>query len=130
MISLFYRGVYTGNQKGGGTMKIDNIKPAPAEEDHKVEIQGKKKSRERKLKKRGRKFKKRAEKAEAANKKATRDAKRARNAQHSAERERDAAVAEVASLKKRLASKDKDVTDALRDENGFIRLKERNGKND
>ena len=104
-------------------MKIDNIKPAPAEEDHKVEIQGK-------LKKRGRKFKKRAEKAEAANKKATRDAKRARNAQHSAERERDAAVAEVASLKKRLASKDKDVTDALRDENGFIRLKERNGKND
>ena len=55
-------------------MKIDNIKPAPAEEDHKVEIQGKKKSRERKLKKRGRKFKKRAEKAEAANKKATRDA--------------------------------------------------------
>jgi hypothetical protein len=130
MIALFYRGVYTGNQKGGGTMKIDNIKPAPAEEDHKVEIQGKKKSRERKLKKRGRKFKKRAEKAEAANKKATRDAKRARNAQHSAERERDAAVAEVASLKKRLASKDKDVTDALRDENGFIRLKERNGKND
>ena len=111
-------------------MKIDNIKPAPAEEDHKVEIQGKKKSRERKLKKRGRKFKKRAEKAEAANKKATRDAKRARNAQHSAERERDAAVAEVASLKKRLASKDNDVTDALRDENGFIRLKERNGKND
>ena len=130
MIALFYRGVYTGNQKGGGTMKIDNIKPAPAEEDHKVEIQGKKKSRERKLKKRGRKFKKRAEKAEAANKKATRDAKRARNAQHSAERERDAAVAEVASLKKRLASKDKEVTDALRDENGFIRLKERNGKND
>ena len=135
MIALFYRGVYTGNQKGGGTMTIENIRPAsiysaPVEEERKAELPGKKKPHERKLKKRGRKFKKRAEKAEAANKKATRDAKRARNAQHSAERERDAAVAEVASLKKRLASKDKDVTDALRDENGFIRLKERNGKND
>lgn len=110
-------------------MKIDNIKPAPAEEDHKVEIQGKKKSRERKLKKRGRKFKKRAEKAEAANKKATRDAKRACHAQRKAERERDAAVTENALLHKRLESKDEDVTNALRDEDGFIRLKERNGKN-
>ena len=98
-------------------MKIDNIKPAPAEEDHKVEIQGKKKSRERKLKKRGRKFKKRAEKAEAANKKATRDAKR------------DAAVTENALLKKRLARKDKDVTDALRGSDGFIYLKERVERN-
>lgn len=106
-------------------MKIDNIKPAPAEEDHKVEIQGKKKSRERKLKKRGLKFKKRAEKAEAANKKATRDAKRACHAQRKAERERDAAVTENALLKKRLARKDKDVTDALRGSDGFIYLKER-----
>lgn len=123
MIALFYRGVYTGNQKGGGTMKIDNIKPAPAEEDHKVEIQGKKNPRERKLKKQLKKVK-------IVCKKAKHDAKRALRAQHNAERERDTVAAENALLHKRLESKDEDVTNALRDEDGFIRLKERNGKND
>ena len=113
-------------------MIIENVKPnladaVPNKEEHKAELPGKKKPHERKLKK---KFEKKLKAAKAAGEKAKHTAKRARRAQHNAERERDAAVAEVASLKKRLASKDKDVTDALRDENGFIRLKERNGKND
>ena len=59
-----------------------------------------------------------------------RDAKRARRAQHNAEGERDTVAAENALLQKRLESKDQDVTNALRDEDGFIRLEERNGKND
>ena len=113
-------------------MIIENVKPnladaVPNQEERKAELPGKKKPHERKLK---RKFKRKLKAAKANGKRAKRDAKRARRAQHNAERERDAAVAEVASLKQRLASKDKDVTDALRDENGFIRLKERNGKND
>lgn len=113
-------------------MTIENTKPTlidstPVEEEHKAELPGKKKPHERKLKK---KFEKKLKAAKAAGEKAKHTARRARRAQHNAERERDAAVAEVASLRKRLASKDKDVTDALRDENGFIRLKERNGKND
>lgn len=113
-------------------MIIENVKPnladaVPNQEEHKAELLGKKKPHERKLKK---KFEKKLKAAKAAGEKAKHTAKRARRAQHNAERERDAAVAEVASLKKRLASKDKDVTDALRDEDGFIRLKERNGKND
>lgn len=103
-------------------MKIDNIKPTSAEEDRKVEIQDKKKPRERKLKKQLKKVK-------IVCKKAKHDAKRALRAQHNAERERDTVAAENALLHKRLASKDKDVTNALRDEDGFIRLKERNGKN-
>ena len=49
---------------------------------------------------------------------------------HNAERERDTVAAENALLQKRLESKDQDVTNALRDEDGFIRLEERNGKND
>ena len=106
-------------------MIIENVKPNLA--DAVPNLPGKKKPHERKLKK---KFEKKLKAAKAAGEKAKHTAKRARRAQHNAERERDAAVAEVASLKKRLASKDKDVTDALRDENGFIRLKERNGKND
>lgn len=109
-------------------MKIENVRltpvdMAPAEEDHKVEIQGKKKSRERKLKKQLKKVK-------IVCKKAKHDAKRALRAQHNAERERDTVAAENALLHKRLESKDEDVTNALRDEDGFIRLKERNGKND
>lgn len=113
-------------------MKIENVRPtpvdmAPVEEGRKVELPGKKKSHERELK---RKFEKKIKTAKSVGKKAKHIAKRARHAQQKAECERDAAVAEVASLKKRLASKDKDVTDALRDENGFIRLKERNDKND
>ena len=112
-------------------MKIENVRPtpvdmAPAEEERKAELPGKKKSHERKLK---RKFEKKIKTAKAVGKKAKHIAKRARRAQHSAERERDAAVTENALLMKRLASKDKDVTDALRGEDGFIRLKERNGKN-
>ena len=104
-------------------MKIDNIKPTSADEDRKVEIQDKKNPRERKLKKQLKKVK-------IVCKKAKHIAKRARHAQQKAECERDAVAAENALLKKRLASKDKDLTDALRDENGFIRLRERNGKND
>ena len=106
-------------------MIIENVKPnladaVPNKEECKAELLGKKKPHERKLKK---KFEKKLKAAKAAGEKAKHTAKRARRAQHNAERERDAAVAEVASLKKRLASKDKDVNDALRDENGFIRLK-------
>lgn len=113
-------------------MKIENVRPtpvdmAPAEEERKAELPGKKKSHEGKLK---RKFEKKIKTAKAVGKKAKHIAKRARRAQHNAERERDAAAAENALLQKRLVSKDKDVTDALRDENGFIRLTERNGKND
>ena len=103
-------------------MKIYNIKPTSAEEDRKVEIQDKKNPRERKLKKQLKKVK-------IVCKKAKRDAMRACRAQHNAERERDTVAAENALLQKRLESKDQDVTDALRDEDGFIRLKERNGKN-
>ena len=113
-------------------MKIENVRPtpvdiAPAEEERKVELPGKKKSHERKLK---RKFEKKIKTAKAVGKKAKHIAKRARHAQQKAECERDAVAAENALLKKRLASKDIDLTDALRDENGFIRLRERNGKND
>lgn len=112
-------------------MTIENIRTAsidsaPVEEDCKAVIQDKKNPRERKLRK---KFKRKLKAAKATGKRAKRDAKRACRAQHNAERERDAAVTENALLKKRLASKDKDVTNALRDEDGFIRLKERNGKN-
>lgn len=113
-------------------MTIENTKPTlidstPVEEEHKAELPGKKKPRERKLKK---KFKRKLKAAKATGKRAKRDAKRACRAQHNAERERDTVAAENALLHKRLASKDKDVTNALRDEDGFIRLKERNGKND
>ena len=108
-------------------MKIYNIKPTSAEEDRKVEIQDKKNPRERKLKK---KFKRKLKAAKATGKRAKRDAKRACRAQHNAERERDTVAAENALLQKRLESKDQDVTNALRDEDGFIRLEERNGKND
>ena len=112
-------------------MTIENIRTAsidsaPVEEDCKAVIQDKKNPRERKLKK---KFKRKLKAAKATGKRAKRDAKRACRAQHNAERERDAVAAENALLHKRLASKDKDVTNALRDEDGFIRLKERNGKN-
>lgn len=113
-------------------MTIENIRTAsidsaPVEEDCKAVIQDKKNPRERKLKK---KFKRKLKAAKAIGKRAKRDAKRACRAQHNAERERDTVAAENALLHKRLASKDKDVTNALRDEDGFIRLKERNGKND
>ena len=113
-------------------MKIENVRltpvdMAPAEEERKVELPGKKKSHERKLK---RKFEKKIKTAKAVGKKAKHIAKRARHAQQKAECERDAVAEENALLKKRLASKDKDLTDALRDGNGFIRLRERNGKND
>lgn len=113
-------------------MTIENIRTAsidsaPVEEDCKAVIQDKKNPRERKLKK---KFKRKLKAAKATGKRAKRDAKRACRAQHNAERERDTVAAENALLHKRLASKDKDVTNALRDEDGFIRLKERNGKND
>lgn len=113
-------------------MTIENIRTAsidsaPVEEDCKAVIQDKKNPRERKLKK---KFKRKLKAAKATVKRAKRDAKRACRAQHNAERERDTVAAENALLHKRLASKDKDVTNALRDEDGFIRLKERNGKND
>ena len=109
-------------------MTIENIRPAsiysaPVEEERKAELPGKKKPHERKLKKQLKKVK-------IVCKKAKHDAKRALRAQHNAERERDTVAAENALLHKRLASKDKDVTNALRDEDGFIRLKERNGKND
>jgi len=113
-------------------MTIENIRTAsidsaPVEEDCKAVIQDKKNPRERKLKK---KFKRKLKAAKATGKRAKRDAKRACRAQHNAERERDTVAAENALLHKRLASKDKDVTNALRDEDGFIRLRERNGKND
>lgn len=113
-------------------MIIENVKPNLAdivsnEEERKAELPGKKKPHERKLK---RKFEKKLKAAKAAGEKAKHTAKRARRAQRKAERERDAAVTENALLQKRLESKDKDLTDALRDENGFIRLRERNGKND
>lgn len=112
-------------------MTIENIRTAsidsaPVEEDCKAVIQDKKNPRERKLKK---KFKRKLKAAKATGKRAKRDAKRACRAQHNAERERDTVAAENALLHKRLASKDEDVTNALRDEDGFIRLKERNGKN-
>lgn len=112
-------------------MTIENIQPAsidtaPAEENHKAVPQGKKSLHERKLK---RAFKKKLKVAKAAGKKAKDTAKRARRAQRKAECERDAAVAEVAPLKKRIASKDQDVTDALRDSDGFIYLKERVERN-
>ena len=108
-------------------MTIENIRTAsidsaPGEEDCKAVIQDKKNPRERKLKKQLKKVK-------IVCKEAKHDAKRALRAQHNAERERDTVAAENALLHKRLASKDKDVTNALRDEDGFIRLKERNGKN-
>lgn len=113
-------------------MTIENIQTAsidsaPVEEDCTAVIQDKKNPRERKLRK---KFKRKLKAAKATGKRAKRDAKRACRAQHNAERERDTVAAENALLHKRLASKDKDVTNALRDEDGFIRLKERNGKND
>ena len=98
----------------------------PNKEERKAELPGKKKPHERKLKK---KFEKKLKAAKAAGEKAKHTAKRALRAQHNAERERDTVAAENALLHKRLASKDKDVTNALRDEDGFIRLKERNGKN-
>ena len=112
-------------------MTIENIRTAsidsaPVEEDCKAVIQDKKNPHERKLKK---KFKRKLKAAKATGKRAKRDAKRACRAQHNAERERDTVAAENALLHKRLASKDEDVTNALRDEDGFIRLKERNGKN-
>ena len=113
-------------------MTIENIRPAsiysaPVEEERKAELPGKKKPYERKLK---RKFKRKLKAAKVNGKRAKRDAKRACRAQHNAERERDTVAAANALLQKRLESKDQDVTDALRDEDGFIRLKERNGKND
>lgn len=113
-------------------MTIENIRPAsiysaPVEEERKAELPGKKKPYERKLK---RKFKRKLKAAKANGKRAKRDAKRACRAQHNAERERDTVAAANALLQKRLESKDQDVTDALRDEDGFIRLKEMNGKND
>lgn len=112
-------------------MTIENIRTAsidsaPVEEDCKAVIQDKKNPRERKLKK---KFKRKLKAAKATGKRAKRDAKRACRAQHNAERERDTVAAENALLHKRLESKDEDVTNALRDEDGFIRLKEMNGKN-
>ena len=114
-------------------MIIENVKPnladaVPNKEERKAELPGKKKPHERKLKKHGHKFKKRAEKAEATSRKAKHDAKRARRAQREAERERDTVAAENALLQKRLARKDKEITDALRDDDGFIRLKERREK--
>jgi len=113
-------------------MIIENVKPnladtVPSQEERKAELPGKKKPHERKLK---REFKRKLKAAKANGKRAKRDAKRARRAQHNAERERDTVAAENALLQKRLESKDQDVTDALRDEDGFIRLRERNGKND
>lgn len=113
-------------------MIIENVKPnladaVPNKEERKAELLGKKKPHERKLKK---KFKRKLKAAKATGKGAKRDAKRARRAQHNAERERDTVAAENALLQKRLESKDRDVTDALRGSDGFIRLKERNGKND
>ena len=112
-------------------MTIENIRPAsiysaPVEEERKAELPGKKKPHERKLK---RKFKRKLKAAKANGKRAKRDAKRACHAQRKAERERDAAVTENALLKKRLARKDKDVTDALRGSDGFIYLKERVERN-
>ena len=112
-------------------MTIENIRTAsidsaPVEEDCKAVIQDKKNPRERKLRK---KFKRKLKAAKATGKRAKRDATRACRAQRNAERERDTVAAENALLHKRLASKDEDVTNALRDEDGLIRLKERNGKN-
>ena len=113
-------------------MIIENVKPnladtVPSQEERKAELPGKKKLHERKPK---REFKRKLKAAKANGKRSKRDAKRARRAQHNAERERDTVAAENALLQKRLESKDQDVTDALRDEDGFIRLRERNGKND
>lgn len=112
-------------------MIIENVQPnladaVPNKEERKAELPGKKKPHERKLK---RKFERKLKAAKATGKRAKRDAKRACRAQRKAERERDAVAAENALLKMRLASKDKDLTNALRDEDGFIRLKERNGNN-
>lgn len=112
-------------------MKIENVRPtpvdmAPAEEERKAELPGKKKPHERKLK---RKFKRKLKAAKANGKRAKRDAKRACHAQHNAERERDTVAAENALLHKRLASKDKDISDALRGSDGFIYLKERVERN-
>lgn len=87
-----------------------------------MEIQDKKNPRERKLKKQLKKVK-------IVCKKAKHDAKRALRAQHNAERERDTVAAENALLHKRLASKDKDISDALRGSDGFIYLKERVERN-
>ena len=103
-------------------MEIDNIKPTSAEEDRKVEIQDKKNPRERKLKKQLKKVK-------IVCKKAKHDAKRALRAQQNAEREWDTVAAENALLKECLASKDKDISDALRGSDGFIYLKERVERN-
>lgn len=113
-------------------MIIENVKPnladtVPNQEERKAELPSKKKPHERKLKK---KFEKKLKAAKAAGEKAKHTAKRARRAQRKAERERDIVAAENALLQKRLESKDRDVTDALRGSDGFIRLKERNGKND
>ena len=112
-------------------MIIENVQPnladaVPNKEERKAELPGKKKPHERKLK---RKFKRKLKAAKATGKRAKRDAKRACHAQRKAERERDAAVTENALLKKRLARKDKDVTDALRGSDGFIYLKERMERN-
>ena len=112
-------------------MKIENVRPtpvdmAPAEEESKAELPGKKKPHERKLKK---KFEKKLKAAKAAGEKAKHTAKRARRAQRKAERERDIVAAENALLQKRLESKDRDVTDALRGSDGFIYLKERVERN-
>lgn len=108
-------------------MTIENIRPAsiysaPVEEERKAELPGKKNPRERKLKKQLKKVK-------IVCKKAKHDAKRALRAQHNAERERDTVAAENALLHKRLASKDKDISDALRGSDGFIYLKERVERN-
>ena len=112
-------------------MTIENIRPAsiysaPVEEERKAELPGKKKPHERKLK---RKFKRKLKAAKANGKRAKRDAKRACRAQHNAERERDTVAAENAVLKECLASKDKDISDALRGSDGFIYLKERVERN-
>lgn len=98
----------------------------PNKEERKAKLSGKEKPHEHKFK---RKFKRKLKAAKATGKKAKCAEKRARRAQRKAERERDAAAAENALLKKRLASKDKDITDALRGSDGFIYLKERVERN-
>lgn len=108
-------------------MIIENVKPnladtVPNQEERKAELPGKKNPRERKLKEQLKKVK-------IVCKKAKHDAKRALRAQHNAERERDTVAAENALLHKRLASKDKDISDALRGSDGFIYLKERVERN-
>lgn len=112
-------------------MIIENVKPnladaVPNQEERKAELPGKKKPHERKLEK---KFKRKLKAAKATGKRAKRDAKRACRAQHNAERERDTVAAENALLKECLASKDKDISDALRGSDGFIYLKERVERN-